>query len=166
MHFLKSKRRKVNINRFLSFIYELIATFFYVGYIPFAPGTCASIVSLIVLFFLPPLPLFLFLNIFLILFLVGVFVAKKLAICCKQTDPSIVVIDEVAGMMLSLFMVPKVWWLYAIALCFFRIFDIFKPCFVKKVERIHGGWGIMLDDFWAGILTLGVVHSIRLFTGF
>ncbi len=156
----------MKISKLLNFIYELMATLFYVGYIPFAPGTCASIVTLIILFFLPPIPLFLFLSVFLILFLVGVFVGQKLAIRCNQTDPSIVVIDEVAGMMLSLFMVPKIWWLYAISFCFFRLFDIFKPCFIKKVERIHGGWGIMLDDFWAGILTLGVVHGIRLFTGF
>jgi phosphatidylglycerophosphatase A len=156
----------VNEKGLVNFIYKLLATFFYIGYIPYAPGTAASLVSAIILFFLPTISPLLFLGFLVTLFFVGVAVAKKLAFWCNDSDPSIVVIDEVLGMSLSIFMLPKLWWMYGLAFCFFRIFDIFKPCFIKKVEKIREGWGIMLDDFWAGILTLGVINCIRLFIGF
>lgn len=66
-------------------------------------------------------------------------------------DPSRVVIDEVAGMCISLLFIPVTVKYVVIALVLFRFFDIAKPLFIKKMEIFPGGWGIMLDDVLAGI---------------
>jgi len=66
-------------------------------------------------------------------------------------DPSRVVIDEVAGMCISLLFIPVTLKYVVIALVLFRFFDIVKPLFIKKMEIFPGGWGIMLDDVLAGI---------------
>ena len=153
-------------NKFCKFILDFLASLFYVGHIPYCPGTIASFVTLITLFFLPTIPAIYFFYGCLILFFVGVFVSEKVAISCRQHDPSNIVIDEVLGMSVSLFLVPKIWWLYGVAFLVFRFFDISKLFGIAKIEKISWGWGIMMDDLAAGLLTLGVVSLIRLFAGF
>ena len=68
-------------------------------------------------------------------------------------DPSEVVIDEAVGMWIALFMLPQSIAIYSMAFIFFRIFDIFKPSFIYRVQNLPGGWGIMMDDVLAGIIT-------------
>lgn len=80
-------------------------------------------------------------------------------------DPSRVVIDEVAGMCISLLFIPVTLKYVIIALILFRFFDIAKPLFIKKMEIFPGGWGIMLDDVLAGIyanIILQVVIWLKL----
>ena len=76
---------------------------------------------------------------------------KKLADAMHDHDPSEVVIDEATGMGIALFMLPHSITLYTMAFILFRIFDIFKPSFIYRVQNLPGGWGIMLDDVLAGI---------------
>ena len=66
-------------------------------------------------------------------------------------DPARVVIDEVAGMCISLLFVPVSPKYIITALILFRFFDIAKPLYIRKLERFSGGWGIMLDDVLAGV---------------
>ena len=66
-------------------------------------------------------------------------------------DPARVVIDEVSGMCISLLFVPVSIKYVVCALILFRFFDIVKPLYIRKLERLPGGWGIMLDDVLAGI---------------
>lgn len=66
-------------------------------------------------------------------------------------DSSKVVIDEVAGMFISVLFIPVAWkWLLA-GFVLFRFFDIAKPLYVRRMERFKGGWGVMLDDILAGV---------------
>lgn len=85
---------------------------------------------------------------------IGVPAATIVAREAGRDDPGFVVIDEVAGQWIALIAVrPDV--LHAVlALVLFRIFDIAKPWPIRKLEKIHGGTGIMLDDAAAGILAL------------
>ena len=74
-----------------------------------------------------------------------------------------VVIDEVAGMCLTLLFVPVRWQYVLIGLLLFRFFDIAKPLYIRKMEALDGGWGVMMDDVLAGaysnlILQL-IVHA-------
>jgi phosphatidylglycerophosphatase A len=89
----------------------------------------------------------------IILFSVGVISSKKMAVAMNDNDPSEVVIDEAAGMGIALFMLPHNIAIYSMAFILFRIFDIFKPSFIYRVQNIPNGWGIMLDDVLAGIIT-------------
>ena len=61
-------------------------------------------------------------------------------------------IDEFAGMAISLFLIPYSVWMYAIAFVLFRFFDIYKPFPVNRMQDIHGGAGVMMDDIISGIM--------------
>ena len=133
-------------------MWQFAATFFYLGKLPFAPGSWGSLGALILWFFLP-ISHFLQLIIIIILFFIGVLSSKKIADDMNMHDPSEVVIDEATGMGIALFMLPHSIAIYFIAFILFRILDIFKPSFIFRVQNLPGGWGIMLDDVLAGILS-------------
>lgn len=78
-------------------------------------------------------------------------------------DSSKVVIDEVAGMAISLLFVPFELKYIVIAFVLFRFFDIVKPLFIRKIEQLPGGWGVMMDDVLAGVYTNGVVQGVLIF---
>lgn len=133
-------------------ISKLIASFFYVGLCPVAPGTAGSLVSVILIYFLPT-HLWLFNTLaMLILLIVGVATSRCIETTLQITDPSWVVIDEVLGMYLTVFWLPKCWIFYLAGFALFRFFDITKPYPIKLIESIKSpGWGIMLDDVAAAI---------------
>ena len=79
---------------------------------------------------------------------------------CDEEDPSHVVIDEVAGQLIALLGVPLRWQSVILSFILFRVFDIFKPPPLRRLERIEGGAGIMLDDVGAGLYALAVVHAL------
>ena len=67
------------------------------------------------------------------------------------TDPSFVVIDEVAGQLITLFLLPFSWKILIAGFILFRVFDVIKPFPARRAEKLHGGWGIMMDDVLAGL---------------
>jgi len=79
---------------------------------------------------------------------------------CDEEDPSHVVIDEVAGQLIALLGVPLRWQSVILSFILFRVFDIFKPPPLRRLERIEGGAGIMLDDVGAGLYALAIVHAL------
>jgi len=74
-----------------------------------------------------------------------------------------IVIDEVAGMCLSLLFIPVRWQYMVIGLLLFRFFDIAKPLYIRKMEQLHGGWGVMMDDMLAGLYSNLALQVIVLF---
>jgi len=140
-------------------LWRFVATFFYLGKLPIAPGTWGSLGALFLWLFLP-ITTFVHLSVILILFVMGVYSSHKVAKYLKVHDPSEVVIDEALGMGISLFMLPHNLVLYMIAFLLFRFFDILKPSFIYQVQILPGGWGIMLDDVLAGLFTLAIVSGI------
>jgi phosphatidylglycerophosphatase A len=135
--------------RLSSLLLFLIASLGGIGKIPLAPATIASGVTLLLYAFSP------FGNGFLsiiipILFLIGVFVAQRIRDERKTVDPSEVVVDEVVGMLITVFLHSKNLETLLIGFILFRFFDIVKPSLVRKVEELPGGLGIMMDDVVAG----------------
>ena len=139
--------------------WRIVATFFYLGKLPIAPGTWGSLGALFLWLFLP-ITTSVHLSVILTLFVLGVYSSHKVAKYLKVHDPSEVVIDEAVGMGISLFMLPHNWVLYLIAFLLFRFFDILKPSFIYQIQNFPGGWGIMLDDVLAGLFTLAIVFGI------
>ena len=92
----------------------------------------------------------------------GIWAAGVIEHHSGQNDPSIVVIDEVAGMWLALLGARQVWWYFLTALLIFRLMDVLKPGPIYRLQNLPGGWGIMLDDLAAGAVTLVVVSAIRM----
>lgn len=74
-----------------------------------------------------------------------------------------VVIDEAAGMMITLFLIPVDWKYALLGLALFRFFDIVKPLGIRKTEQLPGGWGVMADDALAGIYAHMVLWLIIVF---
>ena len=137
-----------------------IATFFNVGRIPLAPGTWASMITAGIFYLLVPyiqIPMTGILSL-IIITLLGIPAATAAEARFNRKDPGECVIDEVAGQLLCLIFIPHSWPYYLSAFLVFRIFDILKPFPIRRVEKISGGLGIMLDDLIAGIYTLAVIR--------
>lgn len=137
---------------------KTLASFFYVGYLPIAPGTWASLLAMLIWVLLPLHSAVVRTIIVSSAFLVGIYVSNLAELQSGISDPSYVVIDEVAGMWLALLLLPRieyphslVWALIAFAV--FRILDITKVFPINKLENMSGGFGIMMDDLAAGLLT-------------
>ncbi len=139
----------------------LIATGFYSGYLPKAPGTWGSLVGLLIFFLLHTLSLPYYLTVVAGLFLVGTFAAGEAEKIMDHKDPGLVVIDEIVGMLITMIAVPVTPLTMALGFILFRIFDIAKPFPVGLIDqRFHGGLGIMLDDVMAGIYSLVILQVL------
>src|SRR5437763_9530420 len=155
-----------------------------VGYFPIAPGTVGSMVGvglylavwgwlygileanasrgrLSLLYIFTPQLAVMLLVIFVIT-LAGIWAGTRVEKASQKKDPSIVVIDEVAGQMIALLSGPfwiHTWWSILTAFILFRAFDIWKPYPIRRLEALESGLGIMADDVVAGIYAL-IVNSL------
>jgi phosphatidylglycerophosphatase A len=127
-----------------------LATCLGLGYVPFAPGTFGSAAGLLVWAVLPQSTAAHGVAIVLI-FAGGVWSAGIAEQHFRGTDPGPVVIDEVMGMLVTLFMVPVGWPGAAAGFVLFRIFDVIKPPPANRLEHLRGGMGVMADDFMAAV---------------
>lgn len=121
------------------------------GLSPKAPGTMGTLASLpvIILAFYYHFPLWMM---FVVTLLVGTFVAHKVSQDLGVDDYPGIVIDEFAGMMLTLMFVPLSWVSIALGFVLFRIFDIWKPWPIRQLDlKVKGGVGVMLDDLVAAL---------------
>lgn len=135
----------------------LTATWFGLGFSPKASGTCGSLGALpfVYLIFAYSSREVLFIA-SIALFFLGVAATNFIIKSSEDKDPSLVVIDEVVGQMLTFSLVWHSltdWKIYVLGFILFRFFDIYKMGPVKFFDsRIHNAWGVMLDDVFAGIL--------------
>ena len=142
-------------------VYYWIATVFFIGHLPLASGTWGSAAALITWYFIPEMNLIVFSSVIIILFILGLISAKKVAEHENNRDPPKVVIDEWVGMWIALLIVPKTWQWITGSFLLFRFFDISKLFPMRQIEKLKKGWGIMLDDVVAGIYTLLILLIIR-----
>jgi phosphatidylglycerophosphatase A len=132
------------------FVALALATSAGIGYIPFAPGTFGSLAGLL-LWWLLPASWGVQLLVIAGLFVLGSWSAGVAEQHFSSTDPGPVVIDEVMGMLVTLFLNPVGWIGAAIGFLLFRASDIVKPYPANRLERLHGGVGVMADDLMAAI---------------
>jgi phosphatidylglycerophosphatase A len=119
-----------------------------IGYLPFMPGTLASLLACFLLFFFPGL----FAHPFFVVFFVGVALLSVHMVLEKGLhDPSWVVIDELAGMFITMVGHGTGPWSLLKGFILFRLFDILKPYPIRRAERLPGTWGIVADDVAAGL---------------
>ncbi|MBI5024312.1 MAG: phosphatidylglycerophosphatase A [Candidatus Omnitrophica bacterium] len=131
---------------------RVLATFFFMGNFPVAPGSLASLAGTLLAISLhghPGIHVFLFLLITFAGFAVSGRVEKLLG----QKDPSCIVIDEVSGVLLAFFTLPLTPAVIVTTFFLFRAFDMFKIYPVNRFEELPGAVGIMADDLWAGFYT-------------
>jgi len=124
----------------------------YAGYIPFAPGTMGSIAGLPFLFLLSGKNLFYSAPGILIFVFFSILIADSAEKILKKKDPGIIVIDEIAGIIITFAGIPLNLWSITAGFLIFRLFDILKPFPIRFIEKkIPGGAGIVLDDVAAGV---------------
>ena len=129
-----------------------VATGFFVGNLPFAPGTFGSLIGLPLCFLLSRLDLLKSLICILIFILFAMGIASAAEKIIKQRDPGQIVIDEIAGLMVTLAGLPFNLKTALAGFIIFRVFDILKPFPIRMIDRsVGGGSGIVLDDVMAGI---------------
>ncbi|MCX5697613.1 MAG: phosphatidylglycerophosphatase A [Candidatus Omnitrophica bacterium] len=133
-----------------NFLVKAVTTFFGVGYLPFMPGTFGSATG-IILYYLLKSNLYAYLVVVLILLILGLLLGKEAENIFRRKDPPQVVIDEVAGMLISLAFLPSSVMLVVVGFLLFRILDTLKPFPAGRIQDLHGGAGIMADDIVAGL---------------
>lgn len=141
-----------------------VATVAGAGFFPILPGTVGSAVAVPLVAALDAVHLTpagrdaLLVLLVVLIFFLGVWAAGESEKFFGRTDPSHVVIDEIAGQMVAFLLVPHATWKVLLAgFVLFRIFDISKPFPAGRAERLPGGWGIMVDDVIAGAYALGAL---------
>ncbi|MCD6234201.1 MAG: hypothetical protein DRP86_07810 [Candidatus Neomarinimicrobiota bacterium] len=136
-----------------SLFWYILGSFFYIGYFPWFPGTMASFITAVLIKLLYPFEAAPVLEIFMILFFffLGVKASRHIEKGTGREDPGFIVIDEVVGMMLTVFLLPKSFSAVFGGMVLFRIFDIWKPWVINRVQKVPDGWGVMLDDLLAGL---------------
>jgi phosphatidylglycerophosphatase A len=140
----------------------IIATWFGCGMVPKAPGTVGSIGAI---------PLYLLAArggregvgvAALAVTAIGIWAASAVARDLGKKDPQIVVVDEVAGLLITMLPMAHVSW--RAVLCgflLFRLFDVTKPWPIRRFEKLPSGWGIVMDDVVAGVFGACVMAGLR-----
>jgi phosphatidylglycerophosphatase A len=130
-----------------------LATGFYIGNIPFAPGSFGSLIGLPLCFVLAGISLAPAMLCTFIFIFFAVCIADAAEKILKRNDPGCIVIDEIAGMMVTLTGLPFNLITVVIGFIIFRILDILKPFPIRNLdERIPGGLGVVADDVAAGVI--------------
>lgn len=146
-------------------VVKFLSTFLYIGYIPVVPGTFASLAG-ILLFYLVKGNTAVYLGFTLTVIILGFLISGRAEDIFKKKDHRQVVIDEIAGMLLSLIFLPCDARLVIIAFIIFSILDAIKPFPAGRLEKRPGGIGIMMDDIVSGIYTNIILQIALRFASF
>lgn len=137
----------------LNVINKLIASWLGIGYIK-GGGTIAAIVTCLIVYFLQDNHLLVSVWVLpvltVVITLIGIYVGNQVEPDWGK-DSYRVVIDEVAGQLLTLLFVPVIPLFLIAGLILFRFFDMVKPLYIRKMEDLPGGTGVMMDDILAGV---------------
>ncbi len=139
-----------------------LATCFGLGFSSIGPGTIGSFLAV-------PIYLFLKSNLVaytiavLFLILLGFITSGKAEKILETHDPKSIIIDEVAGALVAFYLIPEGAGFLIAAFLLFRFFDIAKIFPINKIEKMHGGKGMMLDDLVAGLYANIIVQVVARF---
>lgn len=141
-----------------------LATGCFIGNISFAPGTFGSILGLPLCFFLSKINLLIAVFLTVVFILFAIWIAQRAEKLVNTEDPGCIVIDEIAGILVTFTGIPFHIISVAFGFVIFRALDIWKPYPISWIERkLSGGAGIVMDDVVAGIYSNLVLRGIFLF---
>ncbi len=129
-----------------------LATWFGCGLVPVAPGTAGSLAAILLAIPAIHFPPAIFLLAALVLTPLAIWSADRTARMLGRKDPGLVVVDEVAGQWVTLAGATQLTWKSLVfGFVLFRLFDMWKPFPVRRLESLPGGTGIVADDLMAGV---------------
>jgi phosphatidylglycerophosphatase A len=131
------------------------------GLSPKAPGTMGTLVAIPIFLVMSQLTFAIYLSILMIIFVIGCWASEKTAKALNVHDHPGIVIDEIAGYLITMIMVPVTWYWVLLGFLLFRLFDIWKPWPISVIDKqVKGGFGIMLDDVLAALYSLLSLHIV------
>jgi len=151
------------MNRAGRFTVRFLASGFFTGHIPVAPGTCGTIVAIpLYLLLISTLQGWFYAGAVFAVTLFAIWISGSAEKTYGRKDPPQVVIDEIAGFLLTMTAIPPTAMYIAMGFVLFRLFDILKPQPAGWINsRMHGGSGIVLDDIVAGLYANIVLHFLH-----
>ena len=139
-----------------------LATGCYVGYSPVVPGTTGTLAAIPIYFLLSHLSPLYYLAILLGSIYVAIWASDRAEVILQSRDCRHIVIDEMVGFLVTMFIVPPTWRNILLGFFIFRALDIIKPFPIRALEeRVRGGYGVVLDDIIAGIYGNLIIHVLR-----
>ena len=141
-----------------------VATLGGAGYAPVASGTVGSAV-VVVLLWLIPFSTPALLATLVAVTAAGIWAGTRVERALGLKDPGVIVVDEAAGMILSVLFLPRTVPVLAVAFVLFRIFDVVKPPPARQSQALGGGVGVVIDDLIAGLYACLLVHGARALLG-
>jgi phosphatidylglycerophosphatase A len=140
----------------------IIATFFFTGHSPVAPGTVGSLAALPLAYVLMTQGRLAMALAIAVVTALGTWAADAYCQATGRHDNQRIVIDEVAGILVTLSLVPRTPGNLLLGFLLFRLFDIWKPGPVRILDRhVKGGFGVMVDDLAAGVLAAGLLWLVQ-----
>lgn len=131
------------------------------GLMPRAPGTWGSLLAVPIYLVLYPYGQAVYIIVVAVMFGAGIYLTGRTAKALGVHDHPAIVIDEVAGMMVTWLGAPPSWPVVLIGFVLFRLFDILKPWPIRRIdEGLGGGTGIMVDDLLAGLMAAAVLQLL------
>ena len=142
----------------------ILASFFYLGYSPIAPGTMGTIGAIPLYYLLTAyLTNIQYLIAAIILTVFGIIISFEAVALYNEDDAKEIVIDEVVGYLVTMILIAPNTLNIVLGFFLFRFFDIVKPFPVRRFERLRGGYGVVMDDVAAGIMACLTLHIINYF---
>ncbi|MBI5695240.1 MAG: phosphatidylglycerophosphatase A [Nitrospirae bacterium] len=136
------------------------------GYSPFAPGTAGTLLGLPLAYLFAGTGLYWYAALTLLVFAAGVWAAGRAEVIYGQKDSGRIVIDEVAGMLVTMYTLPVTPFYLVVGFFLFRFFDILKPFPARRIDqRMGGGLGVMLDDVAAAVYANLCLQAVRAYSG-
>lgn len=150
--------------RYLKNPIHFLALGFGSGLMPKAPGTFGTLAAIPVYMLCQNLSQLYYLIFVLLVSVAGVFICQYTSNALKVHDHPGIVIDEFAGYFITMIAIPFTWQWMLVGFVLFRLFDILKPWPISWLDKkVHGGFGIMIDDVLAGAFSLLIMHIILYF---
>jgi phosphatidylglycerophosphatase A len=151
--------------------YMLVTTGCFSGYSPIAPGTAGTVVAIplyLVLLGMLRIPQsewvgwILYIIAAVGLFVIGMYGADRIELVTQQKDHGIIVVDEIVGYLVTMFLLPQQWLFIILGFFVFRFFDIWKPYPIRRLDKNPNlkGFGVMIDDVLAGVYGNIVLHIV------
>jgi phosphatidylglycerophosphatase A len=151
---MSEKNRKIQLHEIKDPI-VFVALGFGSGLSPKAPGTAGTLITIPLVFFLQQQTLLVYTLVTLFVLITGPWVCGYAANKLQVHDHSAIVYDEIAGYLITMFMIPANWSLLLAGFVLFRFFDVVKPWPISWFDKnLQGGIGIMFDDVLAGVFSL------------
>jgi phosphatidylglycerophosphatase A len=140
----------------------LLASGLGAGFSPFAPGTAGTLVAIPIELLLSPIRSPVYELTLLTFFFFSSWIAERAQNYWQKRDDQRIVIDEIMGYFLTMLWIPKTLLFISVGFLLFRLLDIVKPFPCRQLERVRGGFGVVLDDVFAGIYANIALQILRI----